>query len=431
MTGLLVALPGAPFEGELVGRIEHGGGALRVVRRCVELADLLAAAAAGSGEVALVGADLRRLDRDAVARLHASGVAVLGVAAATDDHGRERLRAAGVAPVLAADAPLAALEEAVSLALERLGGTARGWADPAAALPLVADLPAEEAPEPAVEGTVVAVWGPAGAPGRSTVALGLASEAAALGVPTVLVDADTYGGVLAQALGLLDEAPGLAAAVRLAATGGLDVAALGRLAPEVSPRLRLLTGIPRAERWPELRPAALEDVLRAARGLGALVVVDCGFCLEQDEELSFDVAAPRRNAATLVALEQADVVLAVGSADPLGLQRLVRGLRELRDAVPVADPRVLVNRVRRSVVGPRPEQQLRDALVRYAGVADAVLVPEDRAGLDAALLAGRTLAEAAPGSPVREPLRALAAELTGTAPRRRRRSARRWAAARA
>ena len=47
--------------------------------------------------------------------------------------------------------------------------------------------------------TVVAVWGPTGAPGRTTIAVTLATELAALGI-TVLVDADTYGGSVAQAV---------------------------------------------------------------------------------------------------------------------------------------------------------------------------------------------------------------------------------------
>ena len=61
-------------------------------------------------------------------------------------------------------------------------------------------------------GRVVAVWGPAGAPGRTTVAIGVADEAARLGVSTLLADADPYGGTVAQTLGLLDESAGLALA---------------------------------------------------------------------------------------------------------------------------------------------------------------------------------------------------------------------------
>jgi Flp pilus assembly CpaE family ATPase len=183
----------------------------------------------------------------------------------------------------------------------------------------------------------------------------------------------------------------------------------------------VLTGISRADRWPELRPAALELVWELSRRLAPVTVVDCGFCLEQDEELSFDTAAPRRNGATLATLAQADVVVAVGGGDPVGVQRLVRGLTELREAVPGALPRVVVNRIRRSAVGPDPERQVREALDRYVGVRDVSFVPEDHDAVDAAVLQARPLAEVAPDSPARAALAALAAALVGRASPRRRR----------
>jgi len=218
---------------------------------------------------------------------------------------------------------------------------------------------------------------------------------------------------VAQVLGLLDEAPGLVAAVRQAGTGRLDLPGLARLATEVVPRLRVLTGIHRADRWPELRAAALDPVWALARSLAGVVVADCGFSLEQDEELVFDTAAPRRNGATLVTLAAADLVVVVGSADPVGVHRLVRALDDLRAVVPDADVRVVLNRVRRGPIGPDPERQLTAALDRYAGVRDPWLVPEDRAACDAALAAARTLREAAPDSPARRALAALAAEIVG------------------
>ena len=49
-------------------------------------------------------------------------------------------------------------------------------------------------------------------------------------------------------------------------------------------------------------------MLAAARALADFTVVDCGFCLETDEELSFDTLAPRRNGATLAVLDDADLV---------------------------------------------------------------------------------------------------------------------------
>jgi hypothetical protein len=223
-----------------------------------------------------------------------------------------------------------------------------GWSQPLEALPGV-DAPAD--PVPPVEpgsGRLVAVWGgrPARPGGRRSPSTWPPSSRPA-GCPTLLADADVYGGVVAQVLGFLDEAPGLAAATRLANNGQLDLAALAAVAPQAAPNLRVLTGISRADRWPELRPAALEQVWMLCRSLAAVTVVDLGFCLEQDEELSFDTAAPRRNGATLATLDAADTVLAVGAADPVGMQRLVRGLTQLGEVVPGALPRVVLNRVRR------------------------------------------------------------------------------------
>ncbi|MDC5696805.1 hypothetical protein OO014_06005 [Intrasporangium calvum] len=259
-------------------------------------------------------------------------------------------------------------------------------------------------PEPDASGsgrsTLVAVWGPAGAPGRTTVAVNVAVELASRGQDVLLVDGDTYGGCVAQVLGLLDEAPGLAAACRAADQGTLDLPTLARLAPVVTSRLRVLTGLPKAERWPELRVAALERVLDLARRLSTVIVVDCGFCLEDDEELSYDTTAPRRNEATLTTLSRADTLLAVGGADPVALQRFVRSLQEL-GSVPSPMPIPVVNRVRATAVGSRPEERIAESLLRFAGLDGLHFVPNDPDTVDAALLAGRTVVEQAPDSTLR------------------------------
>ncbi len=409
---VFTAVTGAAWESALVGALDRADHGVTVVRRCVDVSELLAAAATGTGSAALLSADLRRLDGDAVARLAAAGVAVVGLVEPGDERAAARLQAWGVLHVLPADA--AAEEIARALREAVAGGPPRGRdiADPRAA------LPGGSRPEPpgeraGGEGTVVAVWGPTGAPGRTTVAVGLADEAARLGVETLLVDADVYGGVVAQVLGLLDESPGLAAAARRAATGALDEAALRALAWEVRPALSVLTGLARADRWPELRPSAVAQVLDEARRLAALTVVDCGFSLEEDEELSFDSAAPRRNGATLAVLEAADVVLCVGGADPVALQRCIRALGDLRDVLPDVEPLLVVNQVRRGPVPGDPRREIAEALDRFAGRAVDCFLPADRGATDAALATGRTLAEVAPGSALREGLRGLAARVTG------------------
>jgi len=416
---VLTAVSDAVWEAELVSALSRADLGVAVVRRCVDLADLLATAATGSAQAVLLSADLRRLDREALGRLAVAGLAVVGLVPPGDEEAERRLRQLGLSHVLPSDTSpeelSAAVVHAVSGGRAPTAGERSAISDtrpPTPELPSVPDP--VSVPDTGVgTGSLIAVWGPTGAPGRTTVAVALASELAALDHPTALVDADVYGGVVAQVLGLLDESPGLAAACRLANTGALDLPALAGLSRAVTPRLRVLSGIARADRWPELRPAALEIVLELCRSLAATTVVDCGFALEQDEELSYDTAAPRRNGATLTALSAADTVYAVGSADPVGLQRLVRGLAGLRDAVPGVRPVVVVNKLRESAIPGGAEKSARAALNRYAGVDDVLVVPADVEALDRALAAGRTLVEAAPSSPARAALAAHAAALLG------------------
>lgn len=411
MTRPVLTAVGESWESDLVAAVEGTEG-YAVSRRCADLADLLASGAAGLGELALVSPDLRALDRAALHQLTQHSVHVAGVVAPGDEMGERRLRQLGLEVVVAADVVSPDLEDALD---QLVAGAGSG-------LSVQGEPEAQEEPA-AAPGRVIAVWGPTGAPGRSTVALNLAAELAA-GAPTLLVDADTYGSTLAQALGLLDEAPGMAAACRAADQGTLDLPTLARFAPEVTPGLRILTGIPRAHRWTELRAASVAHVLDLSRRLATHVVVDCGFSIEDDEELSYDTLAPRRNASTLTALEAADELVVVGSGDPIGLQRLVRAVQDL-SAVPSPSARVVVNKVRASAVGARPERRIAEALSRFAGMDDLAFLPWDQASLDTAMFAGVALRESAPQSELRRAFVALAQRYAAAEPARRERTRRR------
>lgn len=394
---VLVLLGPAPWEGPLVAGLAHPASGVTVVRRCLDTADLLAAASAGLGRAAVVGATAPRLDADVLDRLRTLGLVVVGVVGDDEDEAARRLARWGASAVVVADpADLGTAVRAITAA-----------AATATAPPAGADEPHEEKGS----GRVVSVWGPAGAPGRTSVAVALADEMSRAGFDVLLVDADTWAPSVSVVLGLVDDGAGLASACRRSLGGGLDVDALASLSRQVRPGFRVLPGLPRAGRWTEVRGAALADVLRVGRSLADLVVVDCGFSLEADEELVFDTEAPRRNAATFAALESADVVVAVGSADPVGLVRIVGGLSELDDVVPGSDVRVLVTRLRETLVGRRGSAAVAAALHQHAGVDSVWCVPDDRAAYDVALREGATLAEVAPSSPARSALRSMAFEL--------------------
>ena len=420
---VLTAAGGAPWETQWVTALESGTFGVTVARRCVDVVELLSLAASGLARAALVAASLRQFDADAVDRLRAAGVAPVGVVRRGDAAAEERLHAMGVEFLVPEDAEPAivatVLFEAVRVAEQPVeaarsarmfAGAGTSTAVPPGQAGAAGGLPATT---PTRRGSIVAVWGPTGAPGRTTIAVTLADELGRLGLAALLVDADVYGGTVAAVLGLLDESPGLAAACRQAAATRLDSAALAALCWQLGPGLRVLTGVPIASRWPELRPAAVESVLEVARAAADVVVVDCGFALEADEEISFDSLAPRRNGATLAVLAAADVVLAVGTADPIGMQRLVRALGDLRELDLAAPPTVVLNRVRRVVVPGDPAAELTAALRRFAGCEPAALLPYDREALDVALATGRSLGEARPNSALRRAVREFAGQLAG------------------
>jgi cellulose biosynthesis protein BcsQ len=380
--------------------------------RCYDLGDLLAVAAAGQAEAAVVAAATRWLDRDALERLAAAGLAVVGVAPAGDEDSERRLRQLGLDHVASDADPPAALVDLTRTALA---------AEPSPAPPAAAE------PPPPADGdaphTLLAVWGPKGAPGRTTVAVNLAFEAAPLVGEVLLVDADTHGGAVAQTLGFLDDTPGLAWAARLAGRGELDVPRLWHATRPAAPGgPRVLTGLPRAELWTEVRPGTWESLLELFRTAFPLTVIDAGFCLEEDEELLYDQVRLRRNAVTRLALQRCDLVVAVARADPVGLHAFIRGYQELRElGVPQARVRVVVNQLRAGMFGgDRPAEQVGAALARYVGLRPAAFVPYDRSGLDAALLAGQALREARPGCPAQQALAGLASALLApTLPTRR------------
>lgn len=411
MTDVALALPLAEEEALAAEAPRHGH---RVVARCSGGDELATRLPAATPQAVVAGAAPQYLSRRLIDVCDRLGVRIVAIASAPAD--RRHAAGLGVLDVLEGPAGWETI-------LPRGGGTTSGPA------PFGEDdevdegttLRRTEAGPGADRGTVLAVWGPSGAPGRTSIAIALAAQLAARGQAVALADADTHGAAIAPALGLLDEAPGFAAACRLAGAGALDARELDRIAqPHGTGALRVLTGIGRASRWPELGAERVEGVLAALRGWVPVTVVDTAASLEEDEELSSDLAAPRRNAATIAALRAADRVVAVASADPVGLARYLRVHADLLELVGPDRVVTVVNKVRASAIGLGPAAQVRQTLARFGGVRDPLLVPWDLAAFDGAVLSGRPLREAAPRSAATAAVRELAERLlpTSVAPAR-------------
>jgi len=356
-----VAACGAHWEAAALAEIE-GDPTLVLVRRCVDVADLLATAGTHRLDAALVAVDAPGFDGSVVERLIDLGVQ-----------------------------PCAVEADGTHLGIghtARLGRLADIADDPAPARERGGDL-----------GRLVAVWGPTGAPGRSSLAISVAAAAAARGHRTALVDADAYGGSISQLLGVLDEVSGVMAACRDVNRG--DPGGVARHLLELGPTWHLLTGVPRADMWHHLRPDALETVLRSLRRDHDLVVVDCGFGVDAPG------SGPSRDQVTRRLLDVADEVLAVGRVDPVGLARFVRAVA---DAGPWRrPPRLVLNGFRASLGW--SEREVAATVRDLTGHTPTAFLPHDGPGHDLALISGRPVREVAPTSGYVSRVERLAADL--------------------
>ncbi|MCZ3387192.1 MAG: P-loop NTPase [Actinomycetia bacterium] len=367
------ALADAAAESAVVQAVNKSPARATIVRRCRDIVELRAVAATGQIDLAVVDGDLRGLDRDVVTTLAATSVRLIVV---TDEDG-DALRAMGASTVV--DRTLVGLDAALS------GDAAGAVVEPAAQVTGSRD----EA------GRVVAVWGPTGAPGRTTVAVELATALTRRGLDTLLIDADTVGPSIAQHLGLIDDTSGLAAAVRTAARGLLDPVGLAGFAVSVPRGPRVLVGLPSADRWTELRLASVDALLRCARDTVPWTVVDVGFGVEGSGLDWADPGAPVRYGAARATLSAADVVVCVGRSDPIGLTRFIRGIPAVRDLAPTAQLMVVVNQIASGAEGRRVRALLAEELADPV----AAELPADAAGVRGAMARATSVSEHSPRSP--------------------------------
>ncbi|MBG6056143.1 MinD-like ATPase involved in chromosome partitioning or flagellar assembly [Salinibacterium sp. CAN_S4] len=383
MARIALALPLALEDRMAEDAVRHGH---EVVARTVSALELASLVGPVSPDIVIAASEPRYLTDRVLASCDEAGVRLIALAA--DDAGRRHAATLGVFEAVDAASPWLEIERVIA-------GAGREPSPPQ---------------RRAERGSVIAVWGPAGSPGRTTIAIGIAAELAAMGHSVALADVDTHGASIAPALGMLDEAPGFAAACRLAGNDTLSQSELERISQRYESTLGgfwVLTGIGRPSRWPELSGERVAATIAQCRTWVDYTILDTSASLENDEEISSDLFAPRRNAAAVTAVREADSIVAVGSADPVGLSRFLRAHVDLIETASTNDVTVVMNRIRASAIGLNPHAQVTQTLSRFGGIESPVLVPHDQAGLDGAILSGRTLADSAPRSPARAAIRSM------------------------
>lgn len=376
-----VALAVADGHPALARALDRCGTGLRVARQCASVTELLSVSITRQVHLAVLDTALAELDRTVPERLRRAGVGgVLLVGPGEGDWGQPGWT------VLPRGCPEAAvvreLQEVARAERGRdgVGKVGGGGSGVGAA------------------GALVAVWGPHGAPGRTTVAAALAHALAQRG-GSILVDADVQAPSLNQVLGLGEQPASVATAARLASRSTLDQEALAALLVPVGPGERVLGGVGRAGRWRELPPVAMEHVWELSRHLAAWTVVDVAGG-EVEEEVDSYTLEPGRGALVASLLRQADVIVVVGQADAVVMRRLTQLLTGLRQMEAVRGRlQVVVNRVRTASAGPDPARAVRRVLADRVGSEELVLLPEGPQ-VDRALRHGRSVLEDDADSPL-------------------------------
>ena len=361
--------------------------------RCVERSELLAALKAGGIDaIVSVGAP-SWFDRHVALEAQRAGITTVGIVDNALEG--EQLGALGAHLVPYEASPQEIVDRChMPVAEARLSGDTRARTN-------VHD---------ATEGRLVAVWGPKGAPGRSTVAINLACELARSDMATVIVDCDQYGGDILQLLGVEEDVPGLVWAERLAARGELNHTVMqAELRRAYSGGPVVLGGITRADLWPGVSSAGLADVLQALRSTFRFVVADTGFCIEKDWS-SYPGAEDGRNRMARTVLRAADVVVAVCRGDAVGIKHFLAAYQSLEDLVPADRIAVCCNRVL-----PADAAEIADVLQSFVGKRPAAMVPESPREMRAAFDRGSPVRAVTPRSRTTDELSLLCGVVGGRA----------------
>jgi MinD-like ATPase involved in chromosome partitioning or flagellar assembly len=229
-----------------------------------------------------------------------------------------------------------------------------------------------------VDGQVVVAWSANGSTGRSCLLAAFACELAKANQRVLVIDADTHSPSMIQIFGFDQNYSGLSAAIRMQSHGQLDQAAFEQLLLDFEMpkhRLKLLAGITMVNRWPEIGFENLRALVQFARAQFDFVLVDVGASLETsvvDSRLLSE-----RNAATLAALSLATHVIAITTADVVGLNRFIWASAILRELQLEAQTHIVVNRFNQDVLGRKAVAEISEAIARFAEHETSVFVEED------------------------------------------------------
>lgn len=223
---------------------------------------------------------------------------------------------------------------------------------------------------------VIAVSGPHGSTGKTTVSINLALELAAERHRVLLIDGDLRASSIANNFLLADLPAGLPGAIRIASQNRFDLEQLERLSVEVKKsNLVIMPGFSYPPEQ-EVGNDAMVGILEVARQSFDYTVIDLGSIL---------AASSTAEAFTESVFGIADSQLFVCLADPIGIFRLLATEQKLLEVS--TNSKLLMNRVRNSVIA-SARREIAITLQRLSQLEVASYLPDDPQQIDQAMRTG-------------------------------------------
>ena len=340
---VLLAIGNPERERQLLTALREGGWT--IAGRCLDGPSLVQQAVAGNVDAVLASAGLHRLTGASFIAVREAGVPMVLLAGAGETEAYDGL--SYVIPA-ASDGPvvIAALREAI-----RRGAVASRAATDNPSTPTCVAHGYQG------NGEVIALVSGKGAPGTTTVAIGLAAALGAKGRSVLLIDGDLRGGSIGPCLDLAPRRglSGLSVGPADRPEGVLDELQDG-------PSFSVLTGIERPEAQERLKPERIAATVSALQERFDVILIDAG------ETLSGVTSA-----AGAAFLRPAERILLVTTADLYGLWNARAALRFVTESLglPPEAASAIVNR--RDGSGEYGAHEVERAL----GIRVVAAIPED------------------------------------------------------
>ena len=223
------------------------------------------------------------------------------------------------------------------------------------------------------EPQLIAVTSPHGSTGKTTIAINIALELAAEKYKVLLIDADLQGSSVANYFCLAELPAGFAGALRIASQKRFDQQQLERLSVQVpKTSVSVLPGA-MAELTVSPKDEILTELITVAKQAFDFVIVDLGSISSSNNFTEFNL--------TKAFTQQADRVVLVASADPVGIFRLLAIEASILKLT--TEPLLVINRLRNSVI-PQAKSEIKTTLSRLGTIEIKAFFPDDPTHVDQA-----------------------------------------------